>query len=88
MTTKEHVYEDISKACKMENAKYAVVAVDLNAKIGTRIQGDSENIGNIGLGIKNSRGEMLLNFLTKENLYCLNTFFKNRNGPGKPRSYH
>ncbi|XP_045477977.1 craniofacial development protein 2-like [Harmonia axyridis] len=62
--------KDISKA------KFLIITSDFNAKLWQRTQGDPENIGSFGLGDRNERGEMLLNFLAKENLYFLNTFFQ------------
>lgn len=68
--------EDISKALISRKTHYKVVSGDFNAKIGQKSTTDSDNIGKFGLGIRNQRGDMLINYLNKENLYCLNTFFK------------
>lgn len=72
----DQFYEDITNARKLEKAYYTVITGDFNAKIGRKKDGDTEHTGNFGLGERNSRGEMLLNFLRNENLYCLNTFFE------------
>lgn len=78
-TEVEQMYEDIANARKSTKAKFVVCTGDFNAKIGQRLKEDPENVGNFGLGKRNTRGEMLLNFLTQENLYCLNTFFQKKN---------
>ena len=72
----EQVYEDIRTARQKENAHFLLVTGDFNAKIGNKTLDDTEYIGNYGLGVRNSRGEMLANFLNAECLYCLNTFYK------------
>lgn len=72
----ERFYEDLTKARQMEKAHFVIVMGDFNAKIGERKQGDTDYVGNFGLGERNERGETLTNYLDKENLYCLNTFFK------------
>lgn len=72
----EKLYEDIEQARKLENTYYTIITGDFNAKIGEKQQHDSEYIGNFGLGQRNDRGNMLVNFLNDQKLYCLNTFFK------------
>lgn len=72
----ETFLEDISKAMDSHNTHYKIISGDFNAKIGQKSATDSNNIGNFGLGVRNQRGDMLINYLSKENLYCLNTFFK------------
>lgn len=37
---------------------------------------DPPNIGDFGLGTRNNRGQIMLNFLNKEQMYCMNTFFE------------
>lgn len=50
---------------------------DFNAKM--RQKRDSENkLGNYGYGSRNERGERLYEYLEKENLYAMNSFFKKR----------
>lgn len=71
----EQLYEDITTARRSENARYCTIMGDFNAKIGKKVE-DSINIGSFGLGNRNDRGEMLIDYLQNENLYCMNTFFK------------
>jgi hypothetical protein len=51
---------------------------DFNAKLGTKSTGDPANLGQYGLGLRNVRGQMLLDFMCRENLYCLSTFYKKK----------
>ncbi|XP_029166729.1 craniofacial development protein 2-like [Nylanderia fulva] len=72
----EHLYEDVSTARRAEKAKFTVVMEDFNAKMGPRTTEDLQIIGPYGLGVRNSRDQMLLDYLGSENLFCMNTFFK------------
>lgn len=72
----EQFYEDLTTAKNQENTKFKIIMGDFNAKVGQRTATDGLNIGNFGLGTRNIRGEMLLDFLNKEQMYCMNTFFK------------
>lgn len=49
---------------------------NFNAKVGSTNDDNIPNRGNFGLGKINDRGETLINYLQRENLYCMNTFFK------------
>lgn len=49
---------------------------DSKAKIGK--QGETEHIGEFGLGDRNNRGGMVLDILRRENLYCLIYFITSR----------
>ncbi|CAG4966203.1 unnamed protein product [Colias eurytheme] len=72
----ERLYEDVSSALhSTKKAHFNVVMGDFNAKVG--IQRCSESaIGPHGFGDRNQRGHMLVNFLEKEGLYLMNSFFK------------
>lgn len=72
----EQFYEDIEKAQRAGNARFQIIIGDFNAKIGQKSIGDPPNIGPYGLGSRNDRGGMLLEYLQHQNLYCLNTFYK------------
>lgn len=63
-------------ARRAEKARFVVVMGDFNAKIGRKTTTDLANIGPFGLGIRNERGQMLLNYLSIEDLFCINTHFK------------
>lgn len=72
----EKLYEDITHARNLEKSHYVIITGDFNAKVGKRKLGDSDYIGNFGLGYRNNRGEILTNFINSEKLFCLNTFYK------------
>ncbi|XP_022829298.1 craniofacial development protein 2-like [Spodoptera litura] len=72
----EEMYEDISRALHTtQKAHFNVVMGDFNAKVGVHISGESV-IGPHGFGSRNHRGQMLVNFLEKEGLFLMNSFFK------------
>ena len=72
----EEFYKNVSTAIKEEKAHYKLVIGECNAKIGGKINEDTEHIGRFGVGTRNERGNMLMNLLKGEQLYCMNTFFK------------
>lgn len=49
---------------------------NFNAKIGRKEVGNLLKIDNIVLGAKNVRGQLLLEFLCREKMFCGNTFFR------------
>lgn len=49
---------------------------DFNAKVGAKVPTDPSFIGKFGLGARNQRGQTMIDFLNKERLYCMNTFYK------------
>lgn len=51
---------------------------DFNCKIGSQISEIEEYVGEHGLGIRNHRGSMMVNFLEEQHLYNANTFFEKR----------
>jgi len=74
----EAMYEDIAKAIHATTkAHYNVVMGDFNAKVGVQERGETK-IGSYGLGRRNQRGRMLVNFLESEGLFLMNSFFKKK----------
>lgn len=72
----EEMYEDISLALhNTTKTHYNVVMGDFNAKVGVQ-NGSESKIGPHGFGSRNHRGQMLVNFLEKEGLFLMNSFFK------------
>lgn len=72
----ERMYEDIHAALhKTTKTHYSVVMGDFNAKVGVQACGERQ-IGSHGYGVRNNRGQMLVNFLDKEGLFLMNSFFK------------
>ncbi|CAG4920088.1 unnamed protein product [Colias eurytheme] len=71
----ESMYEDIAKAINIAKTYYTVIMGDFNAKVGTK-NADETRIGLFGTGVRNPRGQMLLDFMEREGLYLMNSFFK------------
>ena len=71
----EVLYEDISRALHASNSYYNVVMGDFNAKLGER-SGSELRVGQFGYGQRNHRGQMLADFMEKEGLFMMNSFFK------------
>ncbi|RVE45805.1 hypothetical protein evm_009555 [Chilo suppressalis] len=72
----EEMYEDISRALHTTiKAHFNVVMGDFNAKVGVQTCSESM-LGSYGYGSRNHRGQMLVNFLERERLFLMNSFFK------------
>lgn len=84
----EKMYEDLSRALHTtQTAHFNVVMGDSNAKVGVHISGESV-VGPHGFRSRNHRGQMLANFLEKERLFLMNSFFETAStevGVAKPR---
>ncbi|XP_046976516.1 uncharacterized protein LOC124542632 [Vanessa cardui] len=72
----EELFDDISRALHFTTkTHYNVVMGDFNAKVG--VQNCSESVvGPHGFGSRNHREQMLVNFLEREGLFLMNSFFK------------
>ncbi|CAK1578662.1 unnamed protein product [Parnassius mnemosyne] len=73
----EEMYEDISRAMHSSNTQYTVLMGDFNAKLGTRENGELK-VGKFGIGQQNPRGQQLADFMEKEGLFMMNSFFQKR----------
>lgn len=71
------MYEDISKAIHTSETHYSVVMGDFNAKLGMK-SGDESKMGPYVYGQRNRRGSLLVDFMEKEGLFMMNSFFKKR----------
>ena len=54
---------------------FVVIMGDLNAQIG-KILGQETSVGNHGIGTRNGRGQMLVEFAEARSLHIMNTFFE------------
>ena len=73
----ERFYEDVESAMAKVKTQYTVVMGDFNAKVGKKQAGDKA-VGNYGLGSRNNRGDLLVEFAERNNLRIMNTFFCKR----------
>ena len=73
----EDFYEDLQKVIDANKNKFHFLTVmgDFNAKVGTKLNSDSV-VGNHGHGIRNARGDRLVEFAESNKLYISNTFFE------------
>ncbi|CAG9121819.1 unnamed protein product [Plutella xylostella] len=73
----ELAYEDVSSALRKFTTHFMVVMGDFNAKLGKQ-EGGETKVGSHGFGVRNHRGQMLADFLEKEGLYMMNSFYKKK----------
>ncbi|CAK1588315.1 unnamed protein product [Parnassius mnemosyne] len=73
----EEMYEDISRAMHSSKTRYTVLMGDFNANLATRENGELK-VGKFGIGQRNPRGQQLVNFMEKEGLFMMNSFFEKR----------
>ena len=71
----DEFYDDLYTEMKYKKAHFNIIMGDFNAKIGN---GDEECVGNFGYGIRNDRGDDLINFAIANKLKIMNTFFKKK----------
>ena len=71
----EQVYEDINNILSKSRAHYNIVMGDFNAKVGPG-QCMEKCTGQYGLGERNQRGDMLVEFAEHHGLKIVNTLFK------------
>lgn len=74
----EQLHDDISKCIRDHKTTYTIVTGDFNAKIGVRIDSSENVCGNFGYGSRNERRSTLVNFLEKEKMYHMSSFFQKR----------
>lgn len=72
----EAFYEDLTAAKNTEKAKFTIIIGDFNARVGAGTDADMSYVAAFGLGKRNRRGQAMVDFLNKEKIYCLNTFFE------------
>ena len=76
-TDVENFYEDLENAVNRKECKQHIIMGDFNAKIGIKEKNENLKwIGPHGIGIRNDRGERLLDFAANNKLLVTNTFFE------------
>lgn len=73
----EELYDDITTALDENKINLHIIIGNFNAKVGHRQEGES-CIGPYGTGIRNDRGEMLINFLEGKQHKIMNTFYQKK----------
>lgn len=71
----ESMYEGISRAIHTHKTHFNVVMGDFNAKLGKRSDNELK-VEHFGYGQRNHRGQRLADFLKKEGLFIMNSFFQ------------
>lgn len=72
-------YQDVEKAQKeIMNCDWKIVMGDFNSKIGSRLSNECDVMGPSGYGQRNERGERLIRFCRKTELFITNTMFKKK----------
>ncbi|KAI5710950.1 hypothetical protein M8J75_012794 [Diaphorina citri] len=76
----EEFYEKIQETIETMKSNYKKGKVwiigDYNSSIGKRRKEESKILGQFGVGKRNKRGEMLVNFASEQNMEIVNTFFE------------
>jgi len=68
-------YNDIQTAMDETRTYSTIISGDFNAKMGIKSDETEISLGNFGTGVRNERGQTLLNFLLKNGLSLMNSFF-------------
>lgn len=73
---KEAFYQELTSViCRIPKDDKLLILGDFNARVGTDWETYTGVIGKFGKGMKNSNGELLLNFCTQQGLCITNTLF-------------
>ncbi|XP_069982193.1 uncharacterized protein [Penaeus vannamei] len=73
----ESFYEDVHLASERTKTHFTIVMGDFDAKIGKKTEGETA-VGNHGIGTRNERGQMLVDFKETRPLNIMKTFFEKR----------
>ena len=71
----KEIYKQIKDKIEgLPNREYTIILGDMNAVVGQK--SDGMVLGDHGLGIKNERGRLLIEFCQRNKLCIMNTWFK------------
>lgn len=73
----ESFYKDILSSLK-DTTEHTLIIGDFNAKVGLRKNDENKVLGAWGYGVRNFRGETLIQFCLENEFKICNTFFKKR----------
>ena len=71
----EEFYDDLQTEMRHKKTHYDVIMCDFNAKVG---KGDEDCDGSFGYGVRNDRGDDLINFATAHGFKIMNTYYKKK----------
>ena len=71
----EEFYDDLQAEMRHKKTHYNVIMGDFNAKVG---KGDEDCVGSFGYGVRNDRGDDLINFVTAHGFKIMNTYYKKK----------
>ena len=71
----ELIYENVNKLLQEKSIPIIIVMADFNAKIGIG-ESNEQCTGNHGSALRNTRGQMLINFAQCNSLKIINTLYK------------
>lgn len=75
----EEFYHDLEQAIiDLKKSEWLIVMGDFNAKIGVPQKQENDVMGSFGLGDRNDRGRMLIEFSRKNELFFSNSMFEKR----------
>ncbi len=74
----EDMYEEINHLMDYSKTHYTMVIGDFNAKIGKQKDTEASVMGKYGTGIRNERGDRLIEFARSRNLYIANGKFQRK----------
>lgn len=74
----EKFYEEVTEALQRTRTHYTILMGDFNAKLGFKQDQAETALGKYGYGVRNARGDMLLNFLHHQGMFQMNSFFKKK----------
>ena len=69
------IYQEIENLIKTYRTHFPIVMGGFNAKIGNKEDTKEITLGNFGIGDRNERGRMLIDFALKNNLRITDSFF-------------
>ena len=73
----DQFYETVEAALTDTKARYKVLIGDFNAKIGVKTNNEPcQSLGLYGIGVRNDRGDKLIEFAEEHKLVIANTLFK------------
>jgi len=72
-------YDDLQKAYnEFKSSTRIIVTGDFNSKVGTQRKNEEDVLGKFGYGLRNERGESLIQFARSNELFIANSLFQKR----------